>query len=52
MKIKIWIISVVQILPVPSYSSVIEGNSINSKNYVWVKKNINNNKFINNKDKN
>ena len=37
---------------VPSYSSVNEDNSINSKNYVWVKKNINNNKIINNKDKN
>ena len=37
---------------VPSYSSVNEDNSINSKNYVWVKKNINNNKFISNKDKN
>ena len=28
---------------IPSYSSVIEDNSINSKNYVWVKKNIKNN---------
>ena len=36
----------------PSYSTVNEDNSINSKNYVWVKKNINNNKFSNNKDNN
>ena len=28
---------------VPSYSSIIEENSNNSKNYVWVKKNIKNN---------
>ena len=28
---------------VPSYSSIIEDNSINSKNFVWVKKNIKNN---------
>ena len=34
----------------PSYSSINEDNSINSKNYVWVKKSINNNKFTNNKD--
>ena len=37
---------------IPSYSSLNEDNSNNSKNYVWVKKNINNNKFTNNKDKN
>jgi len=33
---------------VPSYSSIIEENSNNSKNYVWVKKNIKNNNKRNN----
>ena len=28
---------------IPSYSSIIDDNSINSKNYIWVKKNIKNN---------
>ena len=38
---------------VPSYSSIIEDNNINnSKNYVWIKKNIKNNKLSNNIDKN
>ena len=36
----------------PSYSSIIEDNSINSKNYVWIKKNIKNNKFYNSIDNN
>ena len=33
---------------VPSYSSIIEDNSVNSKNYVWIKKNIKNNNIDNN----
>ena len=37
---------------IPSYSSIIEDNSVNSKNYVWVKKNIKNNKMYNNVDNN
>ena len=37
---------------VPSYSSIIEDNSNNSKNYVWVKKNIKNNKSFNYLDNN
>ena len=37
---------------VPSYSSIIEDNLNNSKNYVWIKKNIKNNKFNNNIDNN
>ena len=37
---------------VPSYSSIIEDNSINSKNYVWIKKNIKNNKNCNILDNN
>ena len=38
---------------VPSYSSIIEDNNINnSKNYVWIKKNIKNNKLSSNIDKN
>ena len=37
---------------VPSYSSIIDDNLNNSKNYVWIKKNIKNNKFNNNIDNN
>ena len=37
---------------VPSYSSIIDDNLNNSKNYVWIKKNIKNNKFNNNLDNN
>ena len=37
---------------VPSYSSVIEDNTINSKNYIWVKKNIRNSTINNTIDKN
>ena len=37
---------------VPSYSSIIEDNSNNSKNYVWIKKNIKNNKSYNYLDNN
>ena len=37
---------------VPSYSSIIEDNSNNSKNYVWIKKNIKNNKSHNYLDNN
>ena len=37
---------------VPSYSSVIEDNTINSKNYIWVKKNIRNNTINSNIEKN
>ena len=37
---------------VPSYSSIIDDNINNSKNYVWIKKNIKNNKLSNNIDKN
>ena len=37
---------------VPSYSSIIDDNSINSKNYVWIKKNIKNSKLDNNIENN
>ena len=37
---------------VPSYSSIIDDNSINSKNYIWIKKNIKKIKFNNNIDNN
>ena len=37
---------------IPSYSSIIDDNSVNSKNFVWIKKNIKNNKISNNMDNN
>ena len=35
---------------IPSYSTIIEDNSVNSNNYVWIKKNIKHNKISNNLD--
>ena len=41
-------ISILNSPSVPSCSSIIEDNSVNSKKYVWIKKNIKNNRILNN----